>query len=167
MHWPRGPGKLRRQKAIGLVKSHNGIMALVLVRKTTTLYVHHAFLYISLPSQQDYDVKWPNLSFFEDGNGEAINSTLSVWTRAWPPLFSSSISSLLLSNWVTWDNRETVWKDAEPIFQLRFHGRRHCSIVRSQLGKALNLFRYISGPSWRQITLPRRLKMNVFIVSLK
>ena len=34
-----------------------GIMALGLVRKTTTLYVHHAFLYISLPSQHDYDVK--------------------------------------------------------------------------------------------------------------
>ena len=163
MHWPRGPGKLRRQKAIGLEPQWDYGSCFSSQNNNSV----RASRFFSLPSQQDYDVKWPNLSFFEDENGEAINSTLSVWTRAWPPLFSSSISSLLLSNWVTWDNRETVWKDAEPIFQRRFHGRRHCSIVRSQLGKALNFFRYISGPSWRQITLPRRLKMNVFIVSLK
>ena len=31
--------------------------------KTTTLHVHHAFLYISLPSLHNYDVKWPNFKF--------------------------------------------------------------------------------------------------------
>ena len=31
--------------------------------KTTTLHGHHAFLYISLPSLHDYDVKWPNFKF--------------------------------------------------------------------------------------------------------
>ena len=31
--------------------------------KTTTLHVHHAFLYISLPSVHDYDVKMPNFTF--------------------------------------------------------------------------------------------------------
>ena len=34
-----------RQKTIGLMS------------KTTTLHVHHAFLYISLPSLHNYDVK--------------------------------------------------------------------------------------------------------------
>ena len=34
-----------------------------LLRKTTTLHVHHAFLYISLPSLHDYDVKMPNCKF--------------------------------------------------------------------------------------------------------
>ena len=48
-----------------------------------------------------------------------------------PPLFSSNIKSLLLSNWVTWDNREMVWKNAESIFQRRFYGSRRCRIVRS------------------------------------
>ena len=71
------------------------------------------------------------LSFFEDANGKAINSTISVWTRAWPPLFSSNINSLLLSNWATLKNREMVWKNAESIFQGRFHGRHRCLIVRS------------------------------------
>ena len=35
-----------------------------LVSKTTTLHVHHAFLYISLPSLHDYDVKLPNFTFY-------------------------------------------------------------------------------------------------------
>ena len=35
-----------------------------LLRKTTTLHVHHAFLYISLPSLHYYDVKMPNCKFY-------------------------------------------------------------------------------------------------------
>ena len=31
--------------------------------KTTTLQVHHNFLYISLPFLNDYDVKFPNWTF--------------------------------------------------------------------------------------------------------
>ena len=34
------------------------------ISKTTTLHVDHAFLYISLPSQHDYDVKIPNFTFY-------------------------------------------------------------------------------------------------------
>ena len=36
---------------------------IILMSKTTTLHVHHAFLYISLPSLRNYDVKWPNFKF--------------------------------------------------------------------------------------------------------
>ena len=36
--------------------------------KTTTLHVHHAFLYISIPSLHDYNVKVPKFTFVEDGN---------------------------------------------------------------------------------------------------
>ena len=46
-----GDGKQDVKKAIGSL------------RKTTTLHVHHAFLYISLPSLHDYDVKMPNCKF--------------------------------------------------------------------------------------------------------
>ena len=35
-----------------------------LLSKTTTLHVQHTFLYISLPSLQDYDVKMPNFTFY-------------------------------------------------------------------------------------------------------
>ena len=39
-----------------------------LLSKTTTLYVHHTFLYISLPSLHDYDVKMPNFTVYVDAN---------------------------------------------------------------------------------------------------
>ena len=35
-----------------------------LFRKTTSLHVHHAFLYISLLLLLDYDVKMPTFTFF-------------------------------------------------------------------------------------------------------
>ena len=38
--------------------------AIGLLRKTTSLHVHHAFLYISLPSLHVYDVKMPNCKFY-------------------------------------------------------------------------------------------------------
>ena len=42
------------------------------IGKTTTLHVHHAFLYISLPSLHNYDVKWPNfeLTWERDRQGD-------------------------------------------------------------------------------------------------
>ena len=93
--------KLRRRRQ-GTSKKNNRFN---LMSKTTTLHVHHAFLYISLLSLHNNDVKWPH---FEYGNDKAINSTISVWTRARPPLFSSNQNSLLLSNRANSDNRENV-----------------------------------------------------------
>ena len=43
--------------------NENGRNAIGLISKTTTLHVHHAFLYISLPSLHEYDVKMPNFTF--------------------------------------------------------------------------------------------------------
>ena len=47
-----GDGNENGKKAIGL---NSG--------KTTTLHVHHAFLYASLPSLHDYNVKVPHFTF--------------------------------------------------------------------------------------------------------
>ena len=68
------------------------------------------------------------LSLLENGNDKAMNSTISDWTRARSPLFTSNLNSLLLSKRATWDNREVVSKDAKSIFQRRFYGRRRCRI---------------------------------------
>ena len=38
------------------------------IGKTTTLHVHHTFLYISLPSPHDYDAKCQISHFMEDVN---------------------------------------------------------------------------------------------------
>ena len=45
--------------------NENGTKAIGLISKTTILHVHHAFLYISLPSLHDYDVKLPSFKFME------------------------------------------------------------------------------------------------------
>ena len=47
-----GDGNVSIKKAIGLLS------------KTTTLHVHHAFLYISLPSLHDYHVKMLGFTFY-------------------------------------------------------------------------------------------------------
>ena len=77
--------KLRRRQ------QHQRQKAIVLVSKKTTLHVHHAFLYIPLPSLHDYHVNDQILLlllffffFLEDGNGKAINFIISAWTRVRP-----------------------------------------------------------------------------------
>ena len=74
------------------------------------------------------------LSLLGNGNGKAINSTISVWTRVRSLLFSSNPNSLPLSNRAPRDNREKKkMKGCEVFFQRRFHERRRCRIVRSLL----------------------------------
>ena len=52
--------------------------AIGLLCKTTTLHVHHAFLYISLPSLHDYDVKMPNCKFYGGRKQATTNLFLSL-----------------------------------------------------------------------------------------
>ena len=63
-----GDGNQDVKKAIGLL------------RKTTTLHVHHAFLYISLPSLHDYDVKMPNCKFYGGRKQATTNLFFSLLT---------------------------------------------------------------------------------------
>ena len=51
-------GTFSSNKGKGNVKKPIGLLS-----KTTTLHVHHAFLYISLLSLHDYNVKMPNFTF--------------------------------------------------------------------------------------------------------
>ena len=92
--------------------------------KTTTLHVHHAFcIFLCRPCPT---TTWNDqiLSWLENGNGRAINFAFSLWIRTWSPLFSSNLTSLLSSDWVTWYKGEKVLKDAKSISQRRFHWRR-------------------------------------------
>ena len=63
-----GDGNQAVKKAIGLL------------RKTTTLHVHHAFLYISLPSLHGYDVKMPNCKFYGGRKQATTNLLFSLLT---------------------------------------------------------------------------------------
>ena len=52
-------GTLRSDDGDG---SGNAAKTIGLISKTTILHVHHAFLYIFLPSLHDNDVKMPNFT---------------------------------------------------------------------------------------------------------
>ena len=58
--------------------------------KTTTLHVHHALLYISFPSLQDYNVKMPNFRFNEERKQTKTNLSFSFFP--WVSLTHSSSS---------------------------------------------------------------------------
>ena len=61
-----GDGNQDVKKAIGLL------------RKTTNLHVHHAFLYISLPSLHGYNVKMPNCKFYRGRKQATTNLFFSL-----------------------------------------------------------------------------------------
>ena len=51
--------------------------AIGLLSQTTHLYVHHTFLYISLPLLHDYDVKIPSFTFYEGRKQATTNFSFS------------------------------------------------------------------------------------------
>ena len=61
-----GGGNENVKKAIGLLRS-----------KTTSLHVHDAFLYISLPLLYDYDVKMPSFTFYGGRKQATTNFSFS------------------------------------------------------------------------------------------
>ena len=62
-----------RQRAIGLIT------------KITIFHVHHAFLYISLPSLHDYDVKMPNFTFHRGSTQATTKFPLSLSELGYGP----------------------------------------------------------------------------------
>ena len=51
--------------------------AIGLISKATILHVHHAFLYISLPSLHDYDVKMLNFTLYRGSTQATTKFPLS------------------------------------------------------------------------------------------
>ena len=72
-----------RGTLIGTLRSHNGDgnenfkKAIGFISKTTILHVHHAFLFISLPSLHDYDEKMPNFTFYRGSTHSKTKFPLS------------------------------------------------------------------------------------------
>ena len=91
-----GDGNENGKKAIGLD----------LLRKTTTLHVDHAFLYISLPSLHDYDVKMPNFTFCAWRTLTQDNDFLFLFLNFDTPSLLESNSRKNcqhLTNWTKWN----------------------------------------------------------------
>jgi len=53
---------------------------MLLIGKTTTLHVHHAFLYISLPALHDYDLKMTNFMFCRGMEHKTTTFFFFSWT---------------------------------------------------------------------------------------
>ena len=98
--------------------------------KTTTLHVHHTFLYVFLCHHWT-TLMWNDqiLSWLENGKGKTTNSTISLWTQMRSSLFSSNLTSQLSSNCVTWHKGKKVSKVTKSIFQWHFHWHHRCWIV--------------------------------------
>ena len=76
-------------KSLGTLRSDDGdgngnaAKTIGLISKTTILHVHHAVLYISLPSLHDYDVKMPNYTMYRGRAQATTKFPLSFLTWMW------------------------------------------------------------------------------------
>ena len=102
--------------------NENVIKAIGLISKTTTLHVHHTFLYISLPSLHNNDVKMLNFMFYRGHKQAATNflSSFLTWIR-------------LLGIQLQKSSRALDKVSANSLFKRRFTCRRRPRILRSQL----------------------------------
>ena len=76
------------------------------ISKTTTLHVHHAFLYISLPSLHHYDVIIPNFAFYGEPKQPTPKFAFSFWT--WILVGTNSAQKEFACIWQSkwsWSNR--------------------------------------------------------------
>ena len=88
---------------------HTNAVLCCLMSKTTTLHMRHAFLYISLPSLHNYDVKWLKFrSTWERKRPGDKFYNHRLDSGEVPSLQLHPISSLLFTNRVTWDICEIV-----------------------------------------------------------
>ena len=97
-----------------------------LEKKTTTLHVHHAFLYISLPSLHNYDVKL---------TGTQDNDFLFLFVNLGAVLYNSTPEENRkhLTIKKSCNNGDEVWSSATSPFGWRFRCRCRRLFLRSQL----------------------------------
>ena len=112
-----------------------------LISKTTTLHVHHPFLYIYLRSLHDYDEINYNLTFC--GRREHKTTTLFCFSWFWYSPLESNYGQIRqhLTNWTRWNKRDEVWASANTLFNWRFGSPRRCclsSLFRQELPKLLD-----------------------------
>ena len=86
------------------------------------LHVHHAFLYISLPSLHDYDVFWRTWTY---------KTTIFFFyceLRYSPLEFNSWKNCQYLTNSKSWNKNDEVWNSANSFLRWRFSRcfRRRC-----------------------------------------
>ena len=89
LRWGRGRPWIAHCMKLGTVRCHDGDdnenvkKAIGWISKTTTLHVHLAFLFISLPSLRDYDEKMPKFTFYRGREQATAKFSVSFWTWTW------------------------------------------------------------------------------------
>ena len=84
--------------------------------------MHHAFLYISLPSLQDYNVKMPNFTFCR-GHENKTTINFSLLPNLNTVFYTRKICQHL-TNWTRLNKRDKIWSSANSLFKWRFRSRR-------------------------------------------
>ena len=76
----------------------------------------HAFLYTSLPTLHDYDVKMTNFLFWRELERKATTFFFSSWSSI--QSFRIQLRKICqhLTNWTRWDKHRKVWSNANSLF---------------------------------------------------
>ena len=117
--WRQGQRERQQSNRLKLAKSNN---------LQQTLQVHHAFLYISLPSLHHFDVKVPNFTFCQR---KWTDKTTTFLFFSWTSIQSFKIpfpekNCQHLTKWTRWNKHDKVWGSETPIFKWRFRSCRRC-----------------------------------------
>ena len=94
-----------------LVRFWKPLLQLQKSRFINNLHVHYTFLYISLPSVHDYDVKMSNFTFMDDVN-KGRRNFLSFQIDCGPQEINSREIRPHLTFSAHWNKRYKVWRKA-------------------------------------------------------
>ena len=87
------------------------------------------FLYISLPSLHDYNVKVPNFTFCR--GREQTTTTFFFFSELQSFRIQLQKICRYLINWTSWNKRDKFWSSANSLFEWRFRNRRCRCCLRS------------------------------------
>lgn len=110
--------------------------------------MQHAFLYISLPSLHDYEVKLPDFTFYGESKKATTQSSFSLWT--WILFLGIQLQeSSTACDKVNWNNRDKYWKNpsrlfSHEVFVEKYRGRWN---LRTEFAR----FKWIVNPVFHMI----------------
>ena len=135
----------------------------VQIGKTSTLHLQHAFLYISLPSLHNYDVKRPNFMFVK-GMRTHDNHFLFhlLLVKLYSPL---AFNSWKIADEKSWNKNDEVWSSTNSLFKGGlFLEDTYLSYLQISLPiKIWGL--YVTHPHWFTIKWGRYYQINITVFS--
>ena len=109
------------------------------IRKTTTLHVQHTFLYTSMTSRHDYDVKMPNFTLY-GGLKQTKKFSFSFWTWIWFLRISTSGEFAYI-----WQSKGVIRIIARTIERTRIHFLSDVFAAIALLGSSVTIHNILQG----------------------